>query len=279
MTAVFNELIKRVKTDNGPGYSLINLVNNNKIIVKESKLTEFWHEYCQLIYKGGQVGLGLAEIPGVPSPVQISGTIYYNKDFEGELMTDEFIHNIVSSYFTILTNKLHFDKTNKRHEKLKCIYLQSDDYIDTITDNGKTKDVVARDFRFQFPWLHVDPNYHKKSIIKEVITTLKGRNALGDLEVQPESGWEQILNINSITEPVPLYGSGKDPVLLFKSIYYYDRNESDTVGITEDLSEMFAVDQHSHVRNGYVDSEKILSEKDEIELALPFFLSLAFYGQ
>lgn len=282
MADKLNELIKKVKTDNGPGYNIINLSNNNKVTIKESKLTDFWRGYCELVSAGKDIYPGLAEIPTIPSPIQISGTIRYDGDFDGGLMTEDFIHDIVSSYFDVLITRLRFDKGTE-HQKLKCIYFESSQYKENITRNGQNITVSCCDYRFQFPWICIDPNYHKKIIRPEVVSCLKNRNAISHLEAQPDSTWDEMLNGSSITDPVRLYGSDKSsngkPMMVYNNIYHYNEDNDDKVEGEVDISNVFVIDEHTHIRDQYVDEKKLINDNEDIEFILPFVLSLAFYGQ
>lgn len=261
------KLFKEYGSENATGYCLD--YGNRRYSIRDKYISGFWKRYCQIVADRGNKRFLISEVGDSHAPpLSIDGTVKFSKSYDGsEIITNEFIQNIVSAYQDAIEETFQVDEDGM---ELRCVYLESDEY--------EHEGFKCASFRIQFPWCRVDPSHHKRTIRPQVVEYLKKNKALEALLEEPESKWEEILNANLIGEPLPLYGSTRHsaiPALTFRCVYGKREEDSEIIDVLS-LNDVFNPKKHDHYSRLKVISKHFF-EEEEPRFWLPMFLSVFYH--
>jgi len=280
-------------------YSYLEPRGNYYLPENKNNVTEFWTEYCQLSYqhmtKFGDSSkteyLGLAERPEKYMPVIFDVNLAFANNDDDNMINDNdthlelFIRAIVKAYQDVFGNCLDISD-NDVHTYvsvvLKSEYEHEDEDFNYIYS-----------YRIIFPYCRLETRIIKELIHTEAISELKRINAFKYLRVQPHNNWEDIININTLENPVPLYGSINNPktgMYEIENCYlsiddeHLDLDNENYDEVCSDISQIYTdIKYHDHVYSGHL-SENIIANINPIndepypfEYWLPIFLSINYY--
>lgn len=227
--------------------------------IRNNEISRFWIEYCKLVSENAPK-LCLAERPTENMPIIVRGSLKFHDEIENCL--DQFLMDIISSFQEVIIDIFEIEKTTE----LSCCLLESTYSIDGYFTKG---------FILHFPYCRIDVRTQNDMIRPRVIKKLRSDNIMSKLPQQPINDWENIFNINGITEPYPLYGSidsPNNPKYKLTHIYGLIQHQED---VEIELKEIFYPTYHLHVQQGSM-SSTIFSSK-ELQYWLPLFLSVNYW--
>jgi phage/plasmid-associated DNA primase len=264
------------KTSRIKAYGLtdMNAPTNQWCFKDDSKRTEFWAKYCDMVQKQSMdrsksYNYYLAEISEESAfIVKLDFRFLDSEDVrhpEGPF-EDEFICEVIRCINRVLESNLLISEDKK---ELICCVLQSR----KVVDDMDIKDDVNYTLQLQYPYCRIKVSDQKQIfkdlIIRELlIKNFTIANAHGD--------WKQRYDTSVPSSYVPLFGSKRkamDEVLELTHIYGPHNSEDGTL-TTLELEEVFNPLQHTDVLSNRIDKEIF---DDDLHKWIPLFLSPIFY--
>lgn len=239
---------------------------NNKYNISGANLKNFWIEYCKLVDNNSE-DLCMGEIPGQYVPLIVDFTFKFHKD-----STDTYEEKfIISLVYCIQQAILETITTSNTGEELACVFLFSDEVIDT--------QYITSRYRFQFPKCKTLSSVQNRFIRPVIIDTIRRENILSYLKEQPIGDWENIISQCNGVDPYSMYGSVTNPneaVLNLGEIYDYVQQEhiENCSPKTYDINEFFDFAKHEHIIKNLIPMSIFTDDKN---YWLPFFLSLSYW--
>lgn len=255
-----DSIIRKYATNSGSGYQLV--YKGSEVTIRDTKIEDFWVDYCNFLHiKKPDEWYTLGEVLHGSSCLAIDGIVRFNENLYGEeIIPDEFLGKIVDAYQEVIKEKLQVPDMG---HQLNCITLKSQDF----------NDETSQAFGIRFPFCRLNPQYHKKVIRPAVLEKLKEQNILKSFDKEPESKWDEMLDENTIEQPLPLYGASRTSKIPPLEIYlcFGSGGQEDEL----DWNDVFYPEKHAHVVKGYISIETL--EEHDKENWLPLFLSVGYY--
>lgn len=241
--------------------------------IKSSKLTEFWHGYCDLVYQGTG-NYCLAERPIEHMPVIVDCIFKFSlEDPKAELYGEDFILALVYCYQQALIESLQLSDTLT---ELMCVVLEAER---TWLQDG----FVVTQLRLQFPYCIVEVPVQIRTIRPKAIQLLRSHDVISRFRpsVAPTQDWEVMIDPIGPQEPVLMYKSTAQPgrpKLILNHMYgaIKPENIETQTGPMQELPDVFSPGNHSHVRKGLV-SASLFANNHDLEYWLPLFLSIHYW--
>jgi hypothetical protein len=267
-------------------YSHFTYFNHRCWNVNPSENNNFWKGYCNLVdegfaskFSGGPLSLGSKPIQNMPV---ISNIILEFADCDDshidDLYDESMIEKMVFCYQKVIRDNFKIITDDDDCAQLYCVVLESERAY-------KVDDKYVVNIRLVFPYCNVDTLYQDRIIRPKVIKLMRAENIFSAMYVTPSNDMEQMVDMDFIKHPIPLYGSITRPtesLLLLKNIYT-EILDVDNV-ITTELGDIFDHTFCAYVKTGLL-SEEIFEERgDDGELIyndehwLPIFLSPGYFN-
>lgn len=241
--------------------------------IPNTEYTRFWSEYCRLSKNTFEVGNGklcIAERQLQEMPV----TALFKFVFSGsdktfvEYYDDYFIMSLVKCYQKAIQECYIL---SSEANELMCVILEPSD---SCVRNGDT--VV--NIRLHFPYAKIEQSQHLRILRPLVIDYLRKENPYRDLHSQPKNDWDDIIDLNFMSNPVPLYGSVSvaDESPLIHTRIVPEVGDDDYDNIDEyTFRDIFYSTAHEHVIKGIVNDD-MFHDQDDVEFWFPMMLSLHY---
>lgn len=253
----------------------------SKWAVNDQYLSEFWDEYCSIIYTDmmNEEDLNdkcLAELPTNVIPLIQEFTFKFQDDDDDnwEPYDDQFLAHICFLYQEMLIK--YFNVPEKK--VLMSVILESNEHWEEEDEHGNYMLIKVR---IQFPNARIDVKTQDTFIRKEMISILRKNNLLSEMNHQPIGDWDTIMTKNISTTPVMMYGgSTSQTIPKLKLIHIWDKISQEMIDDREEpgelaVSEAFIHKNHEHVRNKTVDRSIFKTDVDA-DYWLPLYLSLGY---
>nr|QBK89928.1 MAG: D5-like helicase-primase [Pithovirus LCPAC101] len=246
-------------------------------------------------FKAGPLALGVK--PSQHMPV-ISNLVFEFVDCDNlsldDLYNESMIERLVYFHQKVIKENFKLQRDGTKNEniddeisndgedddcaQLYCCVLESEKPY-------KIDDKFIVNIRLVFPYCKVDCLYQERIIRPNVIKLLRSENIFSEMYISPSNDMDQMVDIDFIRKPIPLYGSvtrQEESVLVLKDIYpeINDLNEV----ITIDFCDLFDPSYCGYVKNGLLDSDIFDKRGDDGELLhnedfwLPMFLSPGYFN-
>jgi phage/plasmid-associated DNA primase len=242
--------------------------------IKSGKMAIFWEKYCELVFQKPKGGYSLAEKPAETMPLMVEGTLKFQIDDQPvihEAYATDFILAVIACYQQAIEDVLIL---SDNCGEMICCAVESDLMWE---EQGH----MLHKFRLQFPYCKTDVNIQNKLIRPRAIQLLRSNNVVSRLPQQPVNDWDNILDSNFVLEPIVLYGSTTNANHPKMSLTYIvglvtDDHVNTATPPELELSQIFHVNNHSHILQNIVDPLN-LSQDKPLEFWIPMLLSIHYW--
>src|SRR5665647_318672 len=158
--------------------------------IRTNYMTEFWRGYCQLIADGKNNLFLFEKVPDrCVYIVKLNLKFNNNGNINMENpLNDAFLLGVSACFQSAIYDLLQVDQQSS--QLITCV-LESKVRIED--------DVIICPLRFQFPFCKTDVSVQKK-LTTEAIRKLRIDNVVSELEQQPIIDWNDIVDINTLSE-------------------------------------------------------------------------------
>jgi phage/plasmid-associated DNA primase len=284
MNYELRDLLEKLSEENGRNTHCTTYGLESKWCISDQSNTEFWKEYCSMIYNHmmneEEVNdVCLAEIPTNVIPL-IQEFVFKYQDYDEddvenwEPYDDHFLANMCLLYQEMLIKYF-----NVPEEKvLMVVVMESTNYW--IEEDGVNKYILIK-VRLQFPNARIDVKTQDDFIRKEMISILRKNNMLSNMNRQPIGDWDNIMCKNIAKTPVLMYGSSSSPMIpKLKELHVWGKISQEMIENNEEPEEIsvkaaFNFKFHEQVRNKTID-KNIFNKDIDPEYWLPLYLSIGY---
>ena len=244
----------------------------NKWNIRSAFLTEFWKRYCDLV-QDGKPDLCLSEKPSNRAPVILFFNFQFHNNGNLDMETpfnDKFIIHLCATFQHTLFTLMKIP-TELHAKTLRTCYLEAPSVVDG--------EVINCRIRIQFPYCKTDTTIQTKKIIPELIKNLRADNVIGNLDQQPINDWNEIIDRQSVINPIPMIGSTTNtkvkPFYLKYILDIITDTHLDQENLPDlDVGDAFEIKDHDDVNTGII----YPAEFDDMDInsLIPLLLSLHY---
>ena len=240
--------------------------------IKTSKLTEFWHGYCDLVYEGtGNYSLAERPLDHMPVIAECTFKFIANDTPDEAPYQDDFILALVYCYQQAMLDLLQISDSQV---ELICVVLEAEK--NWVQDNN-----IVTTLRLQFPYCRTEVPFQIRQLRSRVIELLRTNNVIKLLQEQPANDWDSIIDPIAPQEPVLMYKStptNDRPKMVLNHMFGPVMKEhiDAKVGPMIELGQAFTPSNHTHVQQGVV-SAAIFAGEQDLEYWIPMFLSVHYW--
>lgn len=295
MEPQLRDLIRAVASESSAdGYTHVSLYGpHSRWCIRPHTQAAFWTGYCELVdkFKHGDgtaepdpfANMCLAERPQDVMPTVAKFTLRFqvdpNDDDTWEAYDDNFLYWICHTYQTVLA-ELFLINTEQEVELLAVVSESSTHWYEDNQDTGES--FLVMEVRIQFPYARVDAGMQNRLVRPRVIQLLRSTNVMSKIQRQPMGDWDQIIEADTVNNPLPMYGSSSvagRPKLEVTHIWHHITSEFlelESIPQEIDLQDAFVPNNHTHVQQQAVKSD-IFDADVPLEFWLPMFLSIGYW--
>src|SRR3990167_8960690 len=271
---LFREVRTEVQGDNENSYTHITHFGPEaRWTVQPSKYREFWQSYCDLVDRQKIGELCVAERAIDVMPVIGEIILRFDDEMTDEPYSDDLFYSLAFCYQQAM---LELFQISDARPELLCCCLES--------ENWQDGDETLVKIRIQFPYCRIDATTQIKLLRPKVIQLLRKHNIVSRFAQQPVGDWEQNICLNTVTNPLLMYGSevapGRPKMELKHIIPEVPlgivTGEIDIEEMEElEINRAFDPRNHTYVSMGLLNAS-MFSEYDQHHW-IPLFLSIYFW--
>lgn len=289
MDPELKDFLYRIKTNvvNNTYTHITTTGQKEQINIPANNIAQFWEGYCKLVHDRSlsddhYAGYYLAERPQDTMPVVAQLLFRFNHDDntpDFEPYDDNFLNHICYIFQEVILENFIIADPDQRVEVVALVLESAKHWLET-DDYGNQ--VLAMEIRIQFPHCRILADLYTKTIRPKVIQKLRAQKVLAKLISSPIGEWEQIIEPNSMNNPLTMYGSSSDPIrpkLLLNHIWFeinLDEVTNNQLGEDFELNSMFNPLNHNHFQIAAMDASKFQNDVN-YQFWLPMFLSTNYW--
>ena len=259
---------------------MITYGKESKIVISPQNVTNFWKNYCNLIYKKEEDDgyyLGETTLDIMPLIQEFIFKFKVETDEDWQPYNENFLTWLCYLYQEILSK---YFKSNDDANYIAVVLESKSHWYEELNHHR----YLLLKLRIQFPYTKIDAkNKYDVAIRNEMIDLLRKHNIMSKMQRQPIGDWESIMVKNAKNVPIMLYGStNKKGVPALECTHIWPRIDKDQLyshDIPDDLpiDEVFSGEQHIHVSNSSLDTA-VFSEEVPDDYWYPLYLSLHYFS-